>query len=154
MRSRALIGEFQPLKRIGKTTEPVRSNYYPALLTEGQFYALQAAMDARTKKGGKRGKTQTNLFADLLFSAVDGSPLWIRNHRDGERYLVSKSQYQGKPGADSGRIAYKFVEDAILLAFSDLDESDLYPAEANQAADAILTLKGKIAGKKEAIDAL
>lgn len=151
--SKALIGEFQPLARIGKTTEAIRHNYYPSLLTEVEFYSLQEAVKKRaTVKVGASGRSPAvvNLFPNLIYSAHDGSPLWIRNQWDGERFLLSKKQHQ-ENASNKRTVRYSFVEETILMAFTDIDETDLYPAEANRLAEQITTLKGKIGRQQENI---
>lgn len=79
MINRALIGEYQPRNRAGEAVgEPV-ANYYPALITEEQFYAMQATIHQRrgTIKAGRTGKRIGNLFQGILFDA------------QGERYVIS-----------------------------------------------------------------
>src|SRR5262249_1048035 len=77
-RSKALIGEYQPKQRInGKKVnaacEPIKG-YYPPVLTEAEFYAMQTALDGRTKAVGRKGVNgeESNLFTHILFDALDG----------------------------------------------------------------------------------
>jgi hypothetical protein len=183
--NRALVGEFQPMARSGNTTYLPIPDYYPSLLTEDKWSALQDSIDSRrseivkanlkAKKEGKaplkaerkaplnkRGKYKaggkargsssvTNLFPNILFSAHDGSPLWIRGNDKWGRHLISKKEHQ-ENNPSKRRIALPFVEESILLAFTDLDEADLFPQEANNLAEQIGALKGKIARLTEKID--
>jgi hypothetical protein len=69
LRSRAIIGEYQPHvrpnRKIAKEGDPV-PNYYPPLFTDdpGLFHRVQTALTMRNGAGGKglNGKQFTNLY--------------------------------------------------------------------------------------------
>lgn len=90
LRNRAVIGEYQPhIYQDGTrvpTGEPVQG-YYPAIVTEKEFYAVQAACDQRKRHRGRKGKHVSNLFTGLLFSADDGSIMRVINKRGKHRML-------------------------------------------------------------------
>lgn len=92
LHNRAVLGEYQPckvviseknVKRYLPEGQPVE-NYYPAIISETEFYAAQNAVSGRRRAGGKVNAF-VNLFGGIMFSVHDGSKLVV----------VDK----GKPGA-------------------------------------------------------
>ncbi len=79
IKSRALIGEFQPhrmekRKRV-PTGEPI-SDYYPRILSDEEFALLQDLINERGRKaGGNRGKSFSNLFTGLIKCGYCGSTM-------------------------------------------------------------------------------
>lgn len=155
-RSRALIGEFQPCKREGKKKrveikDDLRKDYYPVVLTEAEWFRLQEAQNLKMNHKSKRGACVTNLFGNLLWSAVDGSPLWIqRLSRGNKAILKSKKAIQCQDGAHKTAIDYDVVENCLLSAFTKITTKDLFPVHANDQRE-INDLVAKIGRKKEAI---
>lgn len=104
LHSRAVVGEFQPhtVKYVdGKKTrqpegEPIK-DYYPAIIDEQTFYAVQTRMTKNRYSGGPN-TNWTNLFKGLLFNAEDGSRLQVQDKGQGRRY-VSSAAIEGRKGA-------------------------------------------------------
>lgn len=76
LRTRTLIGEFQPqVSKDGKRVnvgDPV-PGYFPALLKESEFYALQGVIARRSKvTRGRPSEEYVNLFGGLTFDADTG----------------------------------------------------------------------------------
>src|SRR5262249_20745263 len=67
--SRAVVGEYQPHKgKIGNRRpegKPI-AGYFPAIVTEGEWYAARAALASRKTKPGRLPTRGVNLFAGLL----------------------------------------------------------------------------------------
>jgi DNA invertase Pin-like site-specific DNA recombinase len=151
LRSRTLMGEYQAYIRPTKSTrKPVGDpvpNYYPALLTEAQFTKLQAALDSRKNKAGRRGTDgqDTSLFTHLVFDAADDMPMTIKGlSRNGQKVL----QAQVKRGHKY--VDYNFCETALLSMLSELHSSSLTAAptadpELERLEVQAARLKGRIA---------
>lgn len=82
LRSRSVLGEFQPSTRVGGKNRPagdVIVGYYPAILDEATFYRAQNAINKRRGAGGRRGTNFTNLFGKIAFCAGCGARLHVVN---------------------------------------------------------------------------
>lgn len=84
LKTRAVLGEFQPRKSRKVTDEPI-PDFYPAVVSETLYYRVQEGLKAR-KRGGNSGRSkhEINLFSGLLFNAVDGDRIeykWFTEHR-------------------------------------------------------------------------
>src|SRR5262249_41067627 len=67
LRSRAVLGEFTPQCGRSGSREPVGptiADYYPSIISQSDFYAVQAAIAARKNQRGPRGKHVRNLFTE------------------------------------------------------------------------------------------
>lgn len=164
LNSRALIGEFQPHRLTyadGKRKrlpigEPVKG-YYPPLITEAEFYAIQRQLHSRRLSGGRQGH-YINLFTGLLYDRKDGSALTINNKGGGKRY-VSSAALLGRKDA-SPYVAYPVdvMERGILLQLHDLilphlskDETSDAKVEAQAMEARIAEVERKISKTQEAM---
>jgi hypothetical protein len=77
--SRATIGEHQPKQYRNGRENPVGDaipNYYPAVIGEELFQAVQVARQKNLKSGrGRKGKYITNLFPNLVTCVYCGGPV-------------------------------------------------------------------------------
>lgn len=141
-RQMELYGFAQDFDNDGnKAGEPYAK--YPALITEDEYYALQAAQDGRTKSGKAKGNRSpaSNLFTDLITNQADGQ-LMIRRpgNRPGSPAVLQSRTYLGK------RVRYAPVENAVL---DFLDE--LKPSDVQEVDETITKELNAIAGKLEQV---
>jgi Recombinase len=133
LRNRAVLGELQPhVIRGGKrgpTGKPV-VGYYPAVISEAEFYQAAAALDGRKNQKGPRGKHVRNLFTGLLRDASDGCTLVTVSESDKCKTvkLVSSRGQRGHAGSTYRTFPYQVVEDAFLRLVKALKASDVLPA--------------------------
>ena len=84
LQNRAAFGEFQPCVRSedGKPVEDGEAipNYYPAVVTETEWYVVQSAMKSRFRHYGRPGKDETNLFTGIVFD-VEGNSMAVHTFR-------------------------------------------------------------------------
>jgi hypothetical protein len=77
--NRATIGEHQPKQYRNGREDPVGDpipNYYPAVIDEGLFQAVQVARQRNSKLGrGRKGTYVTNLFPNLITCVHCGGPV-------------------------------------------------------------------------------
>lgn len=155
LRNRAVIGEFTPHRgRMGErqpTGEPI-GEYYPVILSEAEFYAVQAAITARKHQRGPRGKRVANLFTGLLRDARDGSPMHLIEKQKGNVRMVSSSAMRGADGAEYVSFSYPVFEEAILKLLREVDPSEVL--NGGNGADEIMTLSGKLARIEAGIAAI
>lgn len=125
LRSKTLIGEYQPKRFIDKTDgdgnklrrlvaegEPI-CGYYPRVISERDFWRLQAVLDTR-KKGvrGRTGRNVANLFGRVLVSGANGSTMRLAQKRADAINLVSAAAVRGLAVYES--FPYREFEAAFL----------------------------------------
>lgn len=153
LHSRALIGEFQPHRNVfkdgKKSREPVGEpihDYYPALLNERAFYAVQKQLASRHKSGGPRTQF-VNLFQGTLFDANDGTTFQLQNKGpdQGRRYSSAGSILGLKGASKYISFPVQAFEQAFLWQFHD----QFLPAFMKQDDDGLQgeidALEGRIA---------
>ncbi len=152
LRSRAVIGEYQPhtgtcAKRGGTkatrkpTGEPV-PNYYPALVSEADFHRVQKSLGERRRGGGTTRGTP-NLFDGLLFDALGGCPM-VRNKSHGRYVLASSAAMCGRPGSALRSVVYDFFERAVLSRLKELKAEDVLGKRPGAGADRVTALSGEL----------
>lgn len=156
--NRAVLGEFQPQKRInGKSTpvgDPIK-NYYPEVLTEEEFHLANAAISSRTMcNRGRKGKVFTNLFSGLAYCSRCGAKMSLRDRGKppkGGRYLVCLRQ-RASAGCDMPELKMEDFESAIITHLSEVDFSSLSPESTSpisQLEDAIVAAEQHITEKEK-----
>jgi DNA invertase Pin-like site-specific DNA recombinase len=147
LRSPSAFGQYQPMRRDGDGRvpdgEPVE-NYYPAAVTEAEFYAARAAM---TLRGGRRrggASTHVNLWTGLLHDATDGTPLYVvQKRRNGRAWTVitrppARTHRGGSPVFPAGPF-----EQAVLGRLEEIDPKDILARK--RGVDRVLALTGELA---------
>ena len=132
--SRTLIGEYQPQKAIDRTKrvndgEPIKG-YYPALITEEEYYRLQAIRNARKRYvRGRAGKDVPNLFGRLLRYGPNNSTM-VLNHRSGDTATVTMVPANSRHGLGTGgHFNYNDFEKFTLLWLTEVDLQATPPTE-------------------------
>jgi DNA invertase Pin-like site-specific DNA recombinase len=140
---RAVLGEYQPMKGHKKRTpdgDPI-PNYWPAVVTEEEFYAAQTAIKSRAGRCGRPPREEhKTLFAGLLRSARDGKKLHVRT-RPHVRYLFSSGAADGEKGADREWFPLDVFEAALLSMLKELQASALF---ADPGAAEVAELDGRL----------
>lgn len=155
LRNRAVLGEYQPHQgHAGPNRKPVGKvvlNYYPAVVEEGLYYAVQNALKSRRTMGGRTGKSVANLFTGLLKDARDKAALNIIDKGEG-RQLVSSKALRGVPGSVYLAFGYDLFERAFLAFVRDLTPADVLPPKATRKGDELAELAGKLSELEYNID--
>jgi DNA invertase Pin-like site-specific DNA recombinase len=150
LRNRAVLGEGQPHVRNGDgkrtPTGPAVPGYYPAVVSEAEFYQAAAALDSRKNQRGPRGKHVRNLFTGLLRDARDGCTLVTVSESDKCKTvkLVSSGGQRGHAGCNYRTFPYQVVEDAFLALVKELKASDVLPPDRGDARDEVAALSGRL----------
>ncbi len=152
LRNPALTGRHQPMtlsrqgaKRVRTAVGPLIEGYYPRILSDDEFFAVQHARAGRRRSGGP--STQwTNLFSGLLRDA-DGSSLTVIRSgvQNKHRSFVSSAAARGSIGA-SAYVAYPIVpfESAILVQLSDVILPAMATTSNNDGAVKVASLTSQI----------
>lgn len=129
--SRAVLGEFQPKKRVdGRPSiigEPI-PDYFPRIISDQEFNLARAALAGRSSgASGRKGKSFTNLFSGLLFCASCGSRILLKDRGDGsssaKTYVCSRQH--AKADCSMSEWRQDQVESALLRHLGDIDFSSL-----------------------------
>jgi len=150
LRSRSCIGEFQPFTgvcaRKGRpsTRKPAGEavkNYFPAVVSEADFYRVQQALDGR-RRGGGRIVGVPNLFNGILFDALDKRKMVV-NQQHRRKVLVSGGAIRRMPGSVYHSIQYDVFERGILSRLAELTAADVL-GKPSAAEDRVAELTGRL----------
>jgi DNA invertase Pin-like site-specific DNA recombinase len=161
--SRAPVGELQPWtarddgegKERRKAGPPI-AGYYPAIITDGQWHAARAATAARRGKPGRPARDRVNLFAGLLFDAVNGGTVHkfckgVRGCKGGQ--LASYRALRGDVGCKIVTFPFNTFESAVLSLLREIDPREVLPHE-DRGADKVLVLSGRLAEAEGEVEKL
>lgn len=157
LRSPSVIGIYQPHQSISdedgrKSREPVGepiADYYPAIIPEDLFYAVQKQLEANKEKagrgGGRNGKIST-LFGHVAKCGYCGGSMAFMSKGPlpkGGTYLVCDSARRKVSDCKRRLIKYAEFEELILTYCKGLDPSDLLPGNEERES-ALNVLKGQL----------
>ena len=139
--SRSVIGEYQPhiFRKGMKKPEPVGDvilNYFPAIIADDLYYAVQARLSNGTHKAGRTAKVE-NLFGGMTNCGYCGARMDVVTHGKSIhdiRYLTCTS---AKSGVGCSYIAFKCneLEHAFLEFCKDRELLDVLNLESNRDKD-------------------
>lgn len=147
--NRSVIGEFQPHRLVqGKRVtdgNPIQ-NYYPRLIDDSTFNAVQAhRIQKRTSGGGRRGTRISNLFSKLATCQYCGGPMRFENKGAGPKggsYLACDSSARRK-GCSTTRWKYDDFEASFLAFVEEVDLGSILTSESDAENRAKLEQEAK-----------
>jgi hypothetical protein len=132
---RRALGEFQPADRDGKAKGEPIPGYYPACVSEQQFFAARGAVLGRGRKPGRIGKGVANLWGGLMYNARDGLAYYIHTRHDNvgrTKHLLNRGAIEGR--SRSYTFNYPIFEAAVLSLLREVKPEEVegraVPAEA------------------------
>jgi DNA invertase Pin-like site-specific DNA recombinase len=148
LRDRSVLGEFTPLGR-----EPI-SNYFPVIVAQAEFDAVQALLNAK-RQGGKLkgGNTHSheaqNLFSGLIFD------LSVRPSRPITYQRISHWQYLSTAFSSTNRtqhrLSYDKFESAFLGFLADLNWREVAGQTKSAELDAVETVLNKVLAETDKV---
>jgi hypothetical protein len=137
--NRAVLGEIQPQKKqegkIVNDGDPVQG-YFPAILTEDEWYAAQRQISANRIGGRKAGRTGNNfLFQNLAFDVDTGSTLVVRSTKSGGRYIRYWIPSAGLRGASRITCPLEPFERELVQGLQELRVEDITPPQGQIGRD-------------------
>lgn len=163
LRTKAVLGEYQPHihrseEKRTQIGDPI-PNYYPAILTEQEYYKARKALSGR-RWATSRGDRITNLFTNLVWDVSPGheSSMVIHATTSQYCYLTNLRALEGRETRRS--VNYWGFEMAFLEHLTEIKAADIMPNRAQRDTtqdnlDAehgkLLTIKRKIAKIKDRI---
>jgi DNA invertase Pin-like site-specific DNA recombinase len=141
--NRAVIGEYQPHVGRRRNRRPDGApipNYYPAIITEDQFYAARAALSLRSKNTGRPVTGHVNVFAGLLRDARDHGRMRVvdKGERSPQRVLRSYRSELGVAGSVRTSFPFETFEKAVLSLLREVDPKDVLPHNGHEDKAAVL----------------
>jgi len=152
----ALYGEFTPHRlTAGRNSQRIPDgdpipNYFPALISEADYYRIQKVLTSRQTQRGPTGNHVANLFTGLVRDARDKATMAMtQKGSKGRPQLVSSAAQRGAQGSEYVSFPYGAFEAAILLWTGELKGADLVPVEHQEtgledAQERIAVLDGRI----------
>ncbi len=163
LKSPAVIGTFQPgRKQSGERVPdgPPIAGYFPPILPEETYYAVQRArLGRRTTpneegkgSGGRKGKHYSNLFSKLAICAYCKQPMQFINKGKapkGGTYLRCSNAHRKLGCEMDGLWRYEHFETAFLSFVEKLDLASVISADQSSnrrasAANQITAVEGKL----------
>jgi DNA invertase Pin-like site-specific DNA recombinase len=142
---RRALGEYQPCRGDGTPEGDPIPDYYPAVVTEEEYYRAKAGMKERRSNPGRIGTSRVNVFARLITNARDGDPYFMsRRVGDGRRHYHVLTNTDGEQGRGARRsFPYDTFERAILSRLAEIDPREIVGGD-NSAVEAA-ALEGELA---------
>jgi hypothetical protein len=150
LRSRAVLGEYQPRFADGKPDGDVVPNYYPAIIDVDVFEEVKENLDARRRnhafeyrRGDRTSDRADNLFKDLMYD-LTAEPEAEMHFQRIEKKTGKVHTYLYSSERKEYRIRYAPFEAAMLRFFIELDDHEWKaiagegePVEVTAAAQAV-----------------
>ena len=124
LKNRAVLGECTPNKMVDGKKAAITTlvDYFPKIISEEDYAAVQVALASRRHKGGEIGKT-VNIFAHLMKCKVCGSPM-VKIKNNGLMYMSCDRGRRGlsKCGCTGWRYDDLLQRTLKLVSEMDLDK--------------------------------
>jgi DNA invertase Pin-like site-specific DNA recombinase len=130
LRDRRVLGDMQPFKGSKPDGEVIRG-YYPAAVSEEEFYAARAGCAQRRNRPGAVGR-HVNVFAGLLRDAATGDSYFltamsVSRRPDGSRPTVrvlrNNAAFDGR--VKSRTFPFGAFEDAVFSLLAEIDPHEI-----------------------------
>jgi DNA invertase Pin-like site-specific DNA recombinase len=122
--------------------------YFPAVVTEAEFYAARSAATSRDRRCGRPGgRKRDHPFSGMLHCAVHRCPLHAVTRR-GRKYLVSARAENGDTSCPWRSFPLEVFNAEVLLRLRELQASDLF---ADPGAARLAELDGRLADVEKRI---
>jgi DNA invertase Pin-like site-specific DNA recombinase len=137
LKSRRVLGEWQPRDLKGnKLGEPIKG-YFPRVVSDEDFVRAQAAVAGRKQPQGRIGEGVASVFGGLLRNARDGGSYYVaQTSAKGVTYrrLLNRSSVEGASKAVT--FDYPVLERALLTCLDEIDVNELLGKPRNLTAEA------------------
>ncbi|EOX4800895.1 TPA: recombinase family protein [Vibrio alginolyticus] len=159
---KCVLGEYQPhIGRGGYNRTPIGEvikDYYPQVIQEDLFYAVQAARESRKQtERGRGGEKFSNLLRNIAICKKCGSPMEFKNKGPkpkGGQYLTCSLATRTTNQCDNDtHVSYPEIEQAILLLLARKQLINDYKTTKKKRID-ILALEGEKVTKEKKLNSL
>jgi DNA invertase Pin-like site-specific DNA recombinase len=150
LKDRRALGEFQPCRRDGTPDGPPIKDYFPPVVSEGDWLAARAGAEQRRRKPGRTAQ-HINVFAGLLKDARNGGSYYCatRGPRKGayHRVLLNTAAAEGREALYS--FPFLTFEAAVLSMLREIDPRDVL--KGTNGHDDVMALEGDLGQVEAAI---
>lgn len=143
LNNRAVIGEFQPFKKIEGIKEPYGEpliDYFPKVVDENTFYKVSELLKNNRIKGGNN-KAISNLFTGIAKCGYCRAPMHFEN-KGKYRYLVCDNAKR-KTKCKRYSFPYDEFEESFLLYLKELNPDSILN-NPKELEETILSIEGEI----------
>lgn len=161
--SRAVIGEFQPhvydpTSRTFKPEGKPVKGYYPRIIDDEMFNAVQSRLSNGTHRAGRPAKIE-NLFGGISRCGYCGARMDIvtkKNVKEVARYLVCDQVRRGVKGHQCSHLSLKCneVEAAFFSYCREIDILDVLNLEGKEEQSKLTKLQKQLAAKNGELQAI
>jgi DNA invertase Pin-like site-specific DNA recombinase len=159
LNNRSVLGEYQPHIHVDNTREPVGSpllDYYPRVVSDVTFIKVQNGIKDRTNKGGRKGKSFSNLFSGIVYCDNCGSKLnYFNKGKKSKTHLWCLNSHHHK-GCVSKPWNYHQLEDCLLTSLGEINIQELidsdFISKNEELKDRIVLLKDDIKKQQRNLD--
>lgn len=156
LRDRRVLGEYQPRKTDRSSDGEAIDGYFPAAISEAEFYAARAGAAQRRSKRGRIGRF-LNIFSGLVYDARSGEPYWHgmlnsgrTSSRAGVPYYVLMSRAVREGRGPAYTFPFQTFEMALLGELKEIDPREVLGRDESKDETMVLTgerdrVKAKIA---------
>jgi DNA invertase Pin-like site-specific DNA recombinase len=154
LKNRAVLGERILMKIVDGERVPEKTikGYFPAIVDEGDFLAIQSDLKRRDKANifrGRGAKTSENLFAGMITDARDGGKIqYMKARKNGGKdaypFLVAVNATNKTGNTCYVAFPYPQFEMRILFAVSGLKLSDLEDSQEVDSGAKRKALQGEL----------
>ena len=139
LRSRAVLGEFQPHKFINKVREPIGDpipDYFPPMIDKDLFDSVQSKIAENSllnNRGGGHTGAHRNIFKNLLVCYVCGGSMTYKGDvvsAKSKGPILRCSNSQKNNGCNVKGINYEEFETIIFKEVEELDISKILPQQS------------------------
>lgn len=148
LKSRAVLGEFQPGVKIDDKWQPIGQpipNYFPRVIEDDLFYRVQKGLKRRRTFKGKTGSLNS-LFAGIARCGYCGGSMSYVNKSDKYLYLACDNSRRGR-GCRYISIGYNEFEDAFMDFCDQLDVEALLANDIKGKADKVRAQLAALEGR-------
>ncbi|WP_420865017.1 recombinase family protein [Pseudomonas simiae] len=146
--SRTTLGEYQPHIFIdGKRTpdgEPIKG-YFPAVVTEDEFYLAHAARSSRKTHTVTKTTTNFNVLTGILNCYKCGAAMHLQGQRGRKYYKCSKAT---RGLCDAGIISAPRTEEVFKEMLPKVDSLSLVQDSSGRLQKSLQVVEGRIASLK------
>lgn len=161
--SRSVIGEFQPhsydsaSRTYEKVGKPV-AGYFPPILDEETYYAVQSRLKNGTHRAGRTAKVE-NVFGGITKCGYCGARMDIvtkHNRKEIARYLVCDQVRRGVKGNQCSHLSIKCneVESAFFMYCREPEILDVLNLEGKEEQSRLAILQKQLAAKNGELHAV
>lgn len=157
----AVYGEMQPcVFKEGKKEkhgDPI-PNYYPAIITKGEYNQARQTAKFRKGKDGRPSKGDGNLFTGIVWHVGDRVRMSVRTSGSAKRisYIRSTLVDKGLPAKEARQFPYQVFEEGVLNALLEMkpeDVSDLARKQTNELDEKAKDLAAELFQLRDSYDA-